>query len=219
MMNEFDYNPEVDHYLEEGCGRCPLGGTPGCKVHAWTEELKHLRQIVLNCGLTEERKWGVPCYTLPKAKGSGSQNVVIIGAFKEYCVLSFFKGALLKDTDDILQKPGENTQAGRIIKFTSVQQIVEKQSVISAYVFEAIEVEKAGLQVDFNEKRELNYPDELLEKFAKDAELKSAFDALTPGRQRGYILYFSQPKQSKTRSSRIAKYTPKILAGKGLHDR
>ena len=206
-------NPAVDNYLIEGCGRCSLGGTPDCKVHNWTEELKQLRRIVLECGLTEEVKWSVPCYTFQQ------NNVLIVSAFKEYCSLSFFKGALLKDAEGILEKPGENSQAARLFKFTNVQQILEMEPTIKAYIYEAIEVEKAGLKVDFKQKNELVYPEELQTKLDEDPELKSAFESLTPGRQRGYVLHFSQPKQSKTRISRIEKCIPKILEGKGFHDR
>jgi uncharacterized protein YdeI (YjbR/CyaY-like superfamily) len=204
-------NPKIDNYLTEGCGRCPLGGTPDCKVHQWTEELKKLRTIVLNCGLTEELKWGVPCYTLQ------NKNVVLVTAFKEFCALSFFKGSLLSDANRILEKPGENSQATRLIKFTSVQEIVELETVLKAYVLEAIEVEKAGLKVDFKKNPE-PIPEELQQKLDEDPFFKTAFEALTPGRQRGYILHFSQPKQSKTRVARIEKCIPKILNGEGLHD-
>lgn len=205
-------NPEVDPYFTEGCGRCPLGGTPECKVHAWTEELIQLRRIVLDCGLTEELKWSVPCYTFRRG------NVAVVSAFKEYCSLSFFKGALLQDTEGILHKPGENTQSARLIKFTRVQDILDMEGTLKAYIHEAVEVEKAGLEMPFKKEPE-PMPEELEKKLAENPELKSAFEALTPGRQRGYILYFSQPKQSKTRGSRIEKCIPKILDGKGLHDR
>ncbi|HEY9117605.1 MAG TPA: DUF1801 domain-containing protein, partial [Roseivirga sp.] len=145
----------VETYLLEGCGRCSLGGTPDCKVHQWTYELKQLRAIVLESGLTEESKWGVPCYT---HQGS---NVLMISAFKEYCSLSFFKGVLLKDDQGILQKQGENSQSARLIKFTNPQQVAEQADILRAYIFEAIEVEKAGLKVDFKAKDQLDYPEEL----------------------------------------------------------
>lgn len=191
--------------------RCPLGATPDCKVNNWPEELEKLRMIVLDCGLTEELKWGVPCYTFQKS------NVLIISAFKEYCSLSFFKGALLKDAHRILEKPGENTQAGRLVKFTNVKQIVELEPVLKEYIYEAVEAEKAGLKVNTKKNPE-PIPEELQNKFEDIPALKTAFDALTPGRQRAYILHFSAPKQSKTRVSRIEKYMEKILAGKGLND-
>lgn len=205
-------NPKVDVYLAAGCGRCPLGNTPDCKVNDWQKELETLRTIVLDCGLTEELKWGHPCYTFQNA------NIVLIGAFKESCVLSFFKGALLKDADKILSKPGENTQAGRVIRFTDVQKILELESTIKAYINEAVKVEKSGLAVNFKKVTEYAVPEELQNKFDENPVLKTAFNKLTPGRQKGYLLYFSQPKQSKTRQSRIEKYTSQILIGKGLHE-
>ena len=206
-------NPKVDDYLAVGCMRCPLGNTPACKVHTWVEEMQQLRRIILDCGLTEEVKWSMPCYTSEK------RNIVLMSAFKEYCALSFFKGALLKDVKGILIQQTENTQAARQIRFTDVQQIVELEPVLKAYIAEAIEVEKAGLKVDPKEKPELAFPEELQKKLDKNPALKTAFEALTPGRQRGYILHFSQPKQSKTRESRIEKWLPQILDGKGLNDR
>lgn len=204
-------NPKVDKYLIDGCMRCPLGATPDCKVNNWPEELEKLRMIVLDCGLTEELKWGVPCYTFQKS------NVLIISAFKEYCSLNFFKGALLKDAHRILEKPGENTQAGRLVKFTNIKQIVDLEPVLKEYIYEAVEAEKAGLKVNTKKNPE-PIPEELQNKFAEIPTLKTAFDALTPGRQRAYILHFSAPKQSKTRVSRIEKCMEKILAGKGLND-
>lgn len=204
-------NPKVDSYLFEGCGRCPLGGTADCKVHTWTEELEKLRKMVLDCGLTEELKWGVPCYTY---KG---KNIAIVSAFKNYCAISFFKGALLADNEVILMSPGESSQASRLLKFTSVQAIVEMEALIKTYIFEAIEVEKAGLKVEFRKNPE-PVPDELQQKLNSDLFFQTAFESLTPGRQRGYIIYFSQPKQSKTRLARIEKYTSKILNGEGLND-
>lgn len=203
---------DVNTYLAEGCGRCALGGTPDCKVHSWTNELKLLRQVVLDCGLTEESKWGVPCYTYH------GDNVAVISAFKNYACLSFFKGALLQDSHKILDKPGENTQSARIIKITSTKQAQALAPILKAYIFEAVEVEKAGLKVSF-EKAPEPIPEELASKFKEEPNLKAAFEALTPGRQRGYILHFSQPKQAKTRVSRIEKCIPKIMEGKGFHDR
>lgn len=205
-------NPKVDIYLNEGCGRCHLWRTPQCKVNSWQEELAQLRMIVLDCGLTEELKWGVPCYTFQKS------NIVLVSAFKENCALSFFKGALLKDTPGILEKPGENTQAGRLIRFTNVHEIVKMEAILKAYIYEAIEVEQAGLKVNFKKNPE-PIPEELQKKLDEIPALKTAFEALTPGRQRGYILYFSAAKQSKTRASRVEKYIEQILKGKGLNDR
>lgn len=205
-------NTSVESYFSDGCGRCPLGGTSRCKVHNWTEELKLLRSLIIDCGLEEESKWGVPTYTYHK------NNVLILAAFNEYCSISFFKGALLSDDAKILEKPGKNTQAARLIKFTDVKEIPKLKSKIKAYIFEAIEVEKAGLKVEF-EKNPQPIPEELLNKFEENPKVKSAFERLTPGRQRGYVLFFSAPKQSKTRISRIEKCIPKILSGIGLNDR
>jgi uncharacterized protein YdeI (YjbR/CyaY-like superfamily) len=204
-------NPKIDNYLVNGCGRCPLGGTPQCKVHSWQEELLKLRKIVLDCGLKEELKWGVPCYTFDE------KNVLMVSAFNEYCSISFFKGALLSDTKPLLEKPGENTQAARLIKFTTLEEIEECKIVLQTLVHEAIEIEKAGLKVEFKKNPE-PIPKELEEILNDDPNFKMSFYNLTPGRQRGYILYFSVPKQSKTRISRIEKCIPLILNGKGIHD-
>lgn len=203
----------IETYLADGCGRCPLGGTPQCKVHTWQEELEQLRRIILGCGLSEEMKWGVPCYTFE------NRNIMIMSAFKEYCALSFFKGALLQDAHGILDKPGENTQAARLVRFTDVQQIVEMESMLQAYIHEAIEVEKAGLKVELKKVADFDYPEEFIDKLEEVPGLQDAFDALTPGRQRGYLLYFSQPKQSKTREARIEKSIEQILDGKGLQEK
>jgi len=207
-----DMNPSVDNYLVAGCGRCPLGNTPQCKVNNWSEELTALRLIVLESGLAEELKWGVPCYTW---KGT---NVLIVSAFNDSCTISFFKGVLLGDVHKVLAKPGENTQSARVIRFTDVRQIVEMENIIKEYIQEAIELEEQGAQVNFKKNPE-PVPKELQNRFDDDPILESSFYALTPGRQRGYILYFSQPKQPKTRLSRIEKFTPKILNGIGIHDR
>ena len=190
-------NPKVDFYF--------------AKDKKWHEELKQLRTIVLSCGLNEELKWGVPCYTLQE------RNVVLIHVFKEYCALLFFKGAILKDPKGILIQQTEHVQAGRQIRFTNAQEIAELKPDLKAYIHAAIEVEKAGLKVEL--KKELDpVPEEFQNKLDENPALKTAFNALTPGRQRGYILYFSAPKQSKTRYSRVEKYTQQILEGKGLND-
>ncbi len=181
------------------------------KAKKWPEEMKKMRAIILDCGLNEELKWGKPCYTFQE------NNVVIIQGFKEYCALMFFKGALLKDSKGLLAKPGENTQAGRLIKFTNVREITDKRTVLKAYIFEAIEVEKAGLKVEYK-KNPKPIPEEFQRALDKNPALKTAFDTLTPGRQRLYILHFSAPKQSKTRESRIEKNIQHILNGKGLND-
>jgi uncharacterized protein YdeI (YjbR/CyaY-like superfamily) len=191
-------NPKVDAYLR--------------RAKKWREEMAELRRIVLDCPLTEELKWRAPCYTFQNS------NVVLIGAFKEYCVLSFVKGALLKDAKRILVKPGENTQAVRVIRFTEVREITKIEPTLKAYLHEAIEVEKAGLKVKLKKITERKIPEELQDKFAENPALKTAFRALTPGRQRAYLLHFSAAKQSKTRTSRIEKCMPRILKGKGLAD-
>ena len=191
-------NPKVDFYFS--------------KAKKWQEELKKLRMIVLDCGLAEELKWGVPCYTFKKT------NIVLIHAFKEYCALLFFKGALLNDANCILIRQTKNVQSARQIRFTNVREIVKMKPTLKAYIDEAIEVEKAGLKVNFKKTTEFIIPGEFQKKLDETPALKTAFDALTPGRQRGYNLYFSAPKQSKTRESRVEKYMQQILNGKGLND-
>ena len=191
-------NPQVDVFLS--------------KAKKWQEEFEKLRMIILDCQLTEELKWGVPCYTFQK------RNIVLIHGFKEYCALLFFKGALLKDTYGILIKQTENVQASHQIRFTNIGEIIELEPVLKGYIYEAIEIEKAGLEVNFKKNTEFKIPEEFQTKFNKIPTLKTAFEALTPGRQRAYILYFSAPKQSKTRESRVEKWTEQILNGKGLND-
>ncbi|GGF15435.1 hypothetical protein GCM10011611_21530 [Aliidongia dinghuensis] len=191
-------NPKVDAYLSN--------------VKKWRAEFDKLRAIVLDCELTEELKWGVPCYTL------GDKNIVLIHGFKEYCAILFVKGALLKDPEGILIRQTENVQAGRQIRFTSVREIVEMETVLKTYIHDAIEVEKAGLKVNKKKTAEFTVPEEFQNKLDDTPALKTAFEALTPGRQRAYILYFSAPKQSKTRESRIEKCRQQILDGKGLDD-
>ena len=179
---------------------------------SWQKELEQLRKIVLDCGLTEELKWGCPCYSFDKS------NIVLIHVFKEYCAVLFFKGALLNDASGILIQQTKNVQAARQIRFTNVKEIVKLKTILKAYIFEAIEVEKAGLKVPLKKTAEFSMPEEFKNKLNKNAALKTAFYALTPGRQRGYLLHFSAPKQSKTRESRIEKCMPQILNGKGLND-
>jgi uncharacterized protein YdeI (YjbR/CyaY-like superfamily) len=191
-------NPKVDAFLS--------------KQKNWKDELEKLRTIILGSGLTEELKWGTPCYTFQ------NRNVVLMHGFKEYCALLFFKGALLKDPDGILIRQTQNVQSARQIRFTSVREIVKLKTTLKAYLKEAVEVEKAGLKVNFKDTSEFTVPEEFQKRLDKSATLKKAFRALTPGRQRAYLLYFSTPKQSKTRESRIEKSTPQILAGKGLDD-
>ena len=190
-------NPKVDFFFS--------------KAQNWQKEFEKLRMIILDCGLTEELKWRLPCYTFQK------RNIVIIQGFKEYCALMFFKGALLNDANGILKKPGES-QAARQIRFTNVREIVKMERILKAYIYEAIEVEKAGLKVKLKNTSDFTIPEEFQKKLDEIPALKTAFDALTPGRQRAYIFYFSQPKQSKTRVSRIEKCVRSILKGKGLND-
>ncbi len=203
---------EVELYFTEGCGRCELGGTPACKVHKWPKELQALRSLILSCGLTEQVKWGMPCYTFQ------NKNIVLLAAFKEYAALSFFKGALLNDTENMLSKPGEHTQSARLIRFTNIEKIIEKEAVLKAYIYEAIEIEKVGYKVEFKKYGADEMPAEFRDKLESNQKLKTAFFALTIGRQRAYLLHFSAAKQSKTREARIEKCIPQILAGKGLTD-
>jgi uncharacterized protein YdeI (YjbR/CyaY-like superfamily) len=178
----------------------------------WQEEADKLKSIILDFPLTEELKWGWPCFSYEKS------NIVLIHGFKEFCAVLFFKGALLRDPNGVLVKMGENTQAGRQMRFTSVQEIVDKESILKAYINEAIEVEKSGLKVDHVKSTELVFPEEFQKRLDENPALKTAFEALTPGRQRMYNIYFSAPKQAKTRESRVEKCTPRILEGRGLND-
>ena len=182
------------------------------KETKWQAAYKKLRTIILDCGLTEELKWGCPCYTFEK------KNIVLIHGFKEYCAVLFFKGALLQDVNGILIQQTENVQSARQVRFTTVKEIVKMEKLLKAYIYEAIEVEKAGLKVKLKKTSEYKIPEEFQKKLNKTPALKTAFAALTPGRQRGYIFYFSQPKQSKTRETRIEKSLKQILDGKGLND-
>jgi len=191
-------NPKIDGFLR--------------KAKKWREEFERLRKVCLGCGLTEELKWGKPCYTY---QGS---NIVLIHGFKEYCALLFFKGALLKDPKGILVQQTENVQAARQIRFTNVREIVEVESTLKAYIKEAIEADKAGLEVSYKKTSEFVIPEEFQNRLDESPALKTAFDALTPGRQRGYVLYFSAGKKSKTRAARIEKCVHQILEGKGLND-
>src|ERR1051325_5200436 len=182
------------------------------KAKKWGEEFKKLRAIILECGLSEELKWGKPCYTFQNS------NIVLIHGFKEYCALLFMKGALLKDAKGVLIQQTENVQAARQIRFANIREIAEMEATLKAYIREAIEVEKAGLEVPYKKTSEFKMPEEFQNKFDENPRLKTAFNALTPGRQRGYLLYFSAAKQSKTREARIEKCMPQILKGKGLND-
>ena len=191
-------NPKVDFFFN--------------KAKKWSEEYERLRTIILDCGLTEELKWGCPCYTFQK------RNVVLIHGFKEYCALLFFKGALLKDAEGILVQQTANVQSARQIRFTSARQIVKMKTILKAYIRQAIEVEKGGLKVRFKKTAEFAVPEEFQSKLDANPSLKKAFKALTPGRQRAYLFYFSGAKQSKTRESRVEKCVQQILIGKGLND-
>ena len=191
-------NPKVDFFFN--------------KAEKWQKEVEKLRTIVLGCPLTEELKWGVPCYTFRES------NIVLIHFFKEYCALLFFKGALLKDSKGILIQQTKNVQVARQMRFTNVREIVELKAIIKAYIYEAIEVEKAGLKVKLKKTTEFEMPEEFKNKLNESPALKTAFRALTPGRQRAYLLHFSAPKQSKTREARVAKCMRQILKGKGLND-
>lgn len=197
-MTNSRLNPKVDEFLRE--------------AKTWKEEFEKLRMIVLDFELTEEFKWMHPCYTLE------NKNVVLIHGFKEYCALLFHKGALLKDPHGILVQQTENVQAARQLRFTNIQEITEMEAIIKEYVRQAIEVEKAGLEVEMKKNTDFTIPEELENKFNEIPGLKPAFEELTPGRQKAYIHYFAQAKQSKTRETRIEKYVPRILAGKGLKD-
>jgi len=197
-MSAFNMNPAVDFYFE--------------KEKKWQEEIKKLRTIALSCGLTEELKWGCPCY---EHKGN---KIVLIHTFKEYCACLFFKGALLNDHGSLLIQQTKNVQAARQMRFTGLQEIVKQQATLKAYIYEAIEVENAGLKVTLKKTAEFDMPEEFRQKLAKTPALKKAFNALTPGRQRGYLLYFAAAKLSKTREQRIEKSIPPIMSGKGLND-
>lgn len=191
-------NPKVDFYFD--------------KATQWQKEIEKLRTIALDCGLTEELKWGCPCYLFEK------RNIVLIHVFKEYCAFLFFKGALLKDTDGILIQQTKNVQVARQIRFTSIREVVKLAPTLKTYIYQAIEVEKAGVKVKLKKSTEFDIAEEFQKKLDKVRGLKTAFHALTPGRQRGYLLYFSAPKQSKTREARVEKCIPAILKGKGLTD-
>ena len=209
-MKTSKINPKADSYFIDGCGRCDLHATPKCKVNFWKEELQLFRMIMLASGLEEEVKWGVPCYTL------NGKNVVLIGAFKESCTLNFMKGMLIEDKKGLLSKPGENSHAGRVLRVTSVDEIVKNEKAIRKIIESAIEVERSGKKVPEAENKMPPIPEELAAVFKKKPSVKIAFEALTPGRQRAYLIHFNDAKQSKTRESRIEKSIPKILDGRGF---
>ena len=195
-MNET--NPKVDWFFD--------------KATTWQKEYEKLRTIILACGLTEELKWGCPCYQFE------GRNIVLIHGFKEYCAVLFFKGALLADADGILIQQTPNVQSARQVRFTTAQEVVKRERILKAYIYEAIEVERAGLKVKLKKTAEFKIPEEFQTRLNKNSALKKAFYALTPGRQRAYIFYFSQAKQSQTREARVEKYVKQILKGKGLED-
>jgi uncharacterized protein YdeI (YjbR/CyaY-like superfamily) len=197
-MTKTATNPKVDAYIARQKNR--------------QSETEALRAVLLGCGLDEDLKWGKPCYS------HADNNVAIIQGFKKYFALLFFKGVLLKDPDHILLKTGENTNVGRQIRFTDAKEITNMKNVLKKYIQQAIEIEKEGLKVEVKKMKELKFPEELQNKFDKNTSFKNAFNALTPGRQRGYVFYFSAPRQSKTRESRIEKCLQQILDGKGLND-
>lgn len=203
----------VIQYMENGCGRCEFGGTPQCKVKSWAEELRLLRDILQESDLTEALKWSAPCYT------HRGKNILMLSALKESVVISFFRGAELKDPQNILEKPGENSRFARYIRFTNAENIPLMKSAILSYVQEAIEVEQSGKRMDMSNAAPMQYPDELIDMFDTRPDFAEAFSALTPGRQRGYLIHFSSAKQSKTRTARIERCMPKIFIGKGWNER
>ena len=204
-------NPQIDQFFVEGCMRCSLGATPACKVLLWTDILEFLRQLILETELQEERKWGVPTYTI------NGKNVVMLGVFKDSCVLSFIKGQLIPDPKELLALPGPNSREGRILRFTQLSQATGLENEIRHFLQEAIQVERSGKKAAPSSSPQV-LPDELLQIFAEHPGLESAFFALTPGRQRGYLIHFSGAKQSPTRLSRIEKCIPNIFVGKGMMD-
>ena len=203
----------VDQYLASGCGRCEFGGTPKCKVQSWVEELHLLRGILQESGLTDEIKWGAPCYTLE------GKNILMLSALKESVVVSFFRGAQMKDPEKILEKPGKNSRFARYIRFRDTQSISTLKNAILSYTQEAIKLERSGNKVNISNNAPLEYPDELIQMFDARPDFAEAFFTLTPGRQRGYLIYFTSAKQSKTKTSRIEKSMPKIFIGKGWNER
>jgi uncharacterized protein YdeI (YjbR/CyaY-like superfamily) len=205
-------NPKIDQYLIDGCGRCSLYKTPQCKVHSWIEELHLLRSLLLESELTEECKWSMPCYTYQ------GKNVLILAAFKNWVSINFFKGALLKDEQKLLVEPGENSQAGRYFKFTSIKEVKQYKKQIVAFIKEAIELEKTGKKVALKKPDQLVLPAELIAALNQDEQLNNAFNALTPGRKRSFVLHIESAKQEKTRITRVEKCIPIIISGKGFNE-
>lgn len=205
-------NPQVDQFLLEGCMRCPKGATPACKVHQWTPILEQLRQFLLETELVEERKWGMPTYTL------NGKNVLMLAVFNESCALSFLKGILIEDPEGLLEFPGPSSQHAKFLRFTSNDQVTPRETWIRNFIRQAIDFEKKGTKVEAPRQTGMEIPDELTEKFNEHEGLEKAFFALTPGRQRGYLIHFTGAKQSATKLSRIEKFVPKIMDGKGMLD-
>jgi len=204
--------PNVETYFNEGCGRCSKMATPLCRVRTWEKELQLLRSIIVECGVIEELKWSHPCYTFQ------NKNIVMLGTTKAFCAISFFKGVLLEDNQKVLIAQTENTQATRQLQFTSTDQIKNLKDTIKAYIFEAVELEKSGAKVAYKEPTAIAIPEEFHYFLDSDEELKTAFESLTPGRQKGYLLHFSEPKQSKTKTARVEKWMDQIKRGKGMND-
>jgi uncharacterized protein YdeI (YjbR/CyaY-like superfamily) len=202
----------VETYFDEGCGRCSKMGTPLCNVRTWESELQVVRRIILETGLVEELKWSHPCYTFK------NKNILILGTTKNYCFIGFFKGVLLEDKQKVLIAQTENMQSSRQLQFTNIAQILELENTIKAYIFEAIEVEKSGVKVEYKKAETMPIPEEFQHYLDTDDELKIAFEGLTPGRQKGYLLHFSDPKQSKTKTARVEKWMSQIKRGKGMND-
>lgn len=199
-------------YFIDGCGRCQYMATDKCKARVWRNEILELRRIVLECGLKEESKWGMPVYT------DNGKNIIMVSAFKESAALNFFKGALINDYENLMQTPGENSQSARYVKFTELESIIKHENALKAYISEAIEKERSGIKIEPKQASEYELPEELVDIFDEMPELKKAFNALTPGRKKAYIIYFASAKQKATRLSRIEKYIPQILEGRGMYD-
>ena len=207
-------NPEVSSYFKQGCGRCNLHATPDCRVHLWPGALAELRLIALECGLKEERKWGVPCYVNENGK-----NIALLGAFKAHCLISFFQGALLDDPDSVLESPGSNSQSTRQMRFTTAEQVQAAKPVLVRFLQQAIANEAAGKKVELKPPATYDIPEEFQQALDHDAAFAEAFEQLTPGRRRAYLMHFTQPKKSETRQARIDKAREHILNGIGLNDK
>jgi uncharacterized protein YdeI (YjbR/CyaY-like superfamily) len=212
VLSAHKHHPGVDAYLRDGCGRCALYRTLECKVHRWNQVLTQLRLTILECGLEEDLKWSVPCYT------QDGKNIAISAAFKDYCVISFLKGCLIDDRHNLLTQAGPNSRIGRVIRISSTSEVGNYSEAIRDYLRQAIEIERLGLKPPLAVNESAVYPEELLARFADLPPLQLAFESLTPGRQRGYLIFFTGAKQSKTRAARIEKCIPAILQGIGFHE-